>query len=138
MIKKFRFVGLVLLLIILEIGLFISRNTYYIKPIDEVLSSVQIETPDYENSNVKKLTYKSFVKNESKWPVDFRIKYIKDKNDNWYTYFDILPEEYVSEVFHLEPRQIKEFVSELTVETADERLITNSFSDLKVRFEVVD
>lgn len=138
MIKKFKFAGLVLLFIILEIGLFISRNTYYIKPLDDVLSSVQIETPDYENSNIKKLTYKAFVKNESRRPVDFRIKYIKDKNDNWYTYFDILPEEYVSDVFHLEPRQTKEFESELTVETTDERFITNSFHDLKVRFEVVD
>lgn len=137
--KKLKFIVIILIAGIYIIGDFIYYNLNLIQPVmvDNYFNSVNIETPNHDDTYTKKLTYRTIAKNVSKKPVDFRIIYTKNDSDEWYTYFDILPDEHITEVFHLEPNEYKEFKSEIIVNSTDDRLITSSLNDIQAKVEVV-
>ncbi|MGB4437879.1 MAG: hypothetical protein WBJ13_01365 [Sedimentibacter sp.] len=62
----------------------------------------------------------------------------KDKYDaDWFPYYNLLPKVYESEIFHLEPGESKEFKSETTIQSEDERLINTYFNEIRVKSDVV-
>jgi hypothetical protein len=137
--KKLKFVVIILIAVIYIIGDFIYYNLNLVLPVkvDNYFNSVNIETPNHDDTYTKKLTYRTIAKNVSKKPVDFRIIYTKNDSDEWYPYFDILPEEHITEVFHLEPNEYKEFNSKIIINSTDDRLITSLLSDIQAKVDIV-
>lgn len=61
---------------------------------------------------------------------------VSDKR-SWYPYYKIIPDLHETEVYHLEPGQIENISSEITVETDDNRLITSLLTDVKCQYKVI-
>ena len=76
--------------------------------------------------------------NKSKKTVDVKFYFTKeDGTENWYPYYDIIPDLHVTEVYHLEPEKVEHINSEITVKTDDVRLITSHFTDADVKYEII-
>lgn len=108
-------------------------------PIHLDYAAVKIETPDASNPTEKLLTYKIQAINNSKETIKLKYLFTKDKDaENWYPYYNIIPDEYVSETVILNPNEQKEYINQLKVNSVDERLITSSFYRVNVHYEMID
>ena len=104
----------------------------------EPIPTIQISTPDVNNPATKIVTFETYVTNKSKRPVDVKFYFTKeDGTENWYPYYDIIPDLHVTEVYHLEPEKVEHINSEITVKTDDVRLITSHFTDADVKYEII-
>ena len=125
-------VGLIVFLVIQVI------NIREYLPLDLDYANIKIETPDSNNPTEKLLTYKIQAENKSKRIIKFKYYIIKDKNaESWYPYYNIIPENYVSNIEVLNPNEMKEYSIQITVNSDDERLITSNFHDINVQYEVI-
>ncbi len=111
-----------------------SNTSLNMDPIPTIL----ISTPDAKNPEIKVVTFKTYVINKSKKTVDVKFYFTKeDGTEDWYPYYDIIPDLHVTEVYHLEPEKVEHISSEVIVKTDDLRLITSHFTDANVRYEVI-
>lgn len=140
--KVIKIAGLVGTLIFLGvIGLLVSiQNNRNILPLNlDPFPTINISTPDTNNPTKKVLTFETTVVNKSKEPVDVKFYFTKKEGiESWYPYYKIIPDLHETEVYHLEPGQIEDISSEITVKTDDNRLITSQLTDVKCQYKVVD
>ncbi|MBP1926514.1 hypothetical protein J2Z76_002383 [Sedimentibacter acidaminivorans] len=130
----FIFVPCIVFFTIYSIWSFRNASPFNIDPIP----TIQISTPDVNNPAIKVVTFETYVVNKSKKPVDVKFYFTKeDGTENWYPYYDIIPDLHVTEVYHIEPEKVEHINSEITVKTDDVRLITSHFTDADVRYEII-
>lgn len=111
----------------------------YISPLKVGNYSTKIETPNINNPNEKIVTYKAIVKNKSNKPIDFKLIFKKDDKDaEWYVYYNIIPDDYVTEIYHIKPKQFKTFESKVTVNSEDSRLVTSTYENMKIKYEIIN
>lgn len=111
-----------------------SNNPLNIEP----FPTIHISTPDAKNPGIKLVTFETYVVNKSKKTVEAKFYFTKeDGTENWYPYYDIIPDLHVTEVYHLEPEKVEHISSEVIVKTDDHRLITSHFTDADVKYEVI-
>lgn len=104
----------------------------------EPIPTIQISTPDAKNPETKLVTFETYVVNKSKKTVDAKFYFTKeDGTEDWYPYYDIIPDLHATEIYHLEPEKVEHISSEVIVKTDDLRLITSHFTDADVRYEVI-
>ena len=126
-----------LIIIILFIAYKINVREYL--PLNLDYATIKIETPNANNPTEKLLTYKTQAINKSKETVKLKYHFTKDKDAvNWYAYYNIIPNEYVSELVILNPDEIKEYITQFSVKSNDERLITSLFSEVDVQYEIFE
>lgn len=135
--KSKRFI-IYLILIILFIAYKIINVRDYL-PLNLDYATIKIETPDANNPTEKLLTYKTQAINKSKETVKLKYYFTKDKDAvSWYPYYNIIPDEYVSELVVLNPDEIKEYITQFSVKSNDERLITSLFSEVEVQYKIIE
>jgi len=99
---------------------------------------IRISTPDVNNPAIKVVTFETYVVNKSKKTVDVKFYFTKeDGTENWYPYYNIIPDLHATEVYHLEPEKVEHINSEITVKTDDIRLITSHFTDADVQYDII-
>ncbi|MBP1926520.1 hypothetical protein J2Z76_002389 [Sedimentibacter acidaminivorans] len=134
--KSKRFIFYLIIIILFLAYKIINVRDYL--PLNLDYATIKIETPDANNPTKKLLTYKTQAINKSKETVKLKYHFTKDKDaENWYPYYNIIPDEYVSETVILNPDEIKEYITQLTVKSNDERLITSLLSEVKVQYEII-
>jgi hypothetical protein len=140
--KVIKIVGLICVLIFLGVmSLFASiQNNRNILPLNlDPFSTIKISTPDANSPNIKVVTFETTVVNKSKESVDVKFYFTKKEGvESWYPYYKIIPDLHETEVYHLEPGQIGNISSEITVKTDDNRLITSHLTDVKCQYKVID
>ena len=130
----FIFIPCIVFFAIYSIWSFIYASPFNIDPIP----TIHISTPDVNNPAIKVVTFETDVVNKSKKTVDVKFYFTKeDGTENWYPYYNIIPDLHVTEVYHLEPEKAEHINSEITVKTDDVRLITSYFTDADVQYKVI-
>lgn len=108
-------------------------------PLHLDFASIRIETPDASNPREKLMTYKICAINYSKETVKLKYHFTKDKDaESWYPYYNTIPDEYISETVTLNPDEKKDYINQFKVNSHDERLITSSFYEVNVQYEVIE
>jgi len=134
--KSKRFIFYLIIIILFLAYKIINVRDYL--PLNLDYATIKIETPDANNPTKKLLTYKTQAINKSKETVKLKYHFTKDKDaENWYPYYNIIPDEYVSETVILNPDEIKEYITQVKVKSNDERLITSLLSEVKVQYEII-
>lgn len=101
--------------------------------------TIRIRTPDVNNPEIKIVSFETDVVNKSREPINVKFNFTKeDGAESWYPYYDIIPEVHVTEMYHLEPEKFEHIISEITVKTGDVRLITSHFTDVVLRYEIIN
>lgn len=130
----FIFMPCIIFFAVLAIWSYKYASPFNIDPIP----TIKISTPDINNPGIKTVSFETYVVNKSKKPIDVKFYFTKeDGTEDWYPYYDIIPDLHVTEVYHLEPEKVEQIVSEITVETDDVRLITSHFTDADIEFEII-
>lgn len=107
-------------------------------PLTLVSYNVKIETPDTNKPTFKTVQFKVMVANESKKPVDVKFHFTKNEDTaKWYPYYNTIPLTYITEIYHIEPDELKSISSEIVVETNDERLVSSLFTYVEVQYEII-
>ncbi len=120
------FVPCIIFFVIFSIWSYRNASPFNVDP----TPTIRISTPDINNPEIKIVTFGTDVVNKSKKPIDVKFYFTKeDGTENWYPYYDIIPDLHVTEVYHLEPDKLEHIKSEITVKTDDFRLITSHFTD---------
>lgn len=127
-------IGLIILIFIVLIQT--NRN---IVPLNmDPIPSIKIKTPNLKDPTNKLVVFTTTAINKSKEAVDVKFHFTKEEDAaEWYTYYDTIPANYVTGIYHIEPEEIKHISSEIVVKTDDDRLVTSSFTNVKVQYEII-
>lgn len=129
------FVPCIIFFVIFSIWSYRNASPFNVDP----TPTIRISTPDINNPEIKIVTFETDVVNKSKEPVNVKFYFTKKEGiESWYPYYKIIPDLHETEVYHLEPGQIEDISSVITVETDDDRLVTSQLTDVKCQYKVVD
>ncbi|KAF5041614.1 hypothetical protein DSECCO2_521150 [anaerobic digester metagenome] len=140
--KVTKIVVLICVLIFLGVmGLLASiQNNRNILPLNlDPFPTINISTPDANNPTKKVVKFEITVVNKNDKPVNVKFYFTKKEGiESWYPYYKIIPDLHETEVYHLEPGQIEEISSIITVETDDNRLVTSQLTDVKCQYKIIE
>jgi len=119
---------------IVLIILFASLKAYrIIYPIDVYYPSIEINTIDNSNPKVKTFTYNVRVYNRTNKDVDIILIFTRIDSD-LYPYINLIPKTYTSDKITIKANGKKEFVTTITVNSEDTRLINSHYQKIKVKY----
>lgn len=93
--------SILLIILILLGGLSLLFCKFNEKPKLEIHAVYLSFSSSQENLKLKNLNYKTFVKNESKKPINFKLTFTR-KSSKTYPYLESIPEKYTSKMLSLE------------------------------------
>jgi hypothetical protein len=117
------------------VTIFVNHNLY---PLKVGNYGTDIKTPDKNNLTIKEVTYRAIVKNKSNKPIDFKLNFNKNEKDReWYVYYDIIPDNYTSDICHLEPQELQIFEFKETINYVTTKTITSGYENMKIKYEII-
>jgi len=111
----------------------------YFKPVKLEKGSVDLVTPDKNNTNIKKVIFRVGVKNKRNKSINLKLHFLKEeKDEEWYPYYNLIPKNIITEIYQLNAKESKYIEYTYNIETYDnDEIIFSKLDKIKVNYEII-
>lgn len=111
----------------------------YFKPVKLEKGSVDLVTPDKNNTNIKKVIFRVGVKNKRNKSINLKLHFLKEeKDEEWYPYYILIPKNIITEIYQLNAKESKYIEYTYNIETYDnDEIIFSKLDKIKVSYEII-
>jgi ribonucleotide reductase alpha subunit len=101
--------------------------------------SVDLVTPDKNNTNIKKVIFRVGVKNKRNKSINLKLHFLKEeKDEEWYPYYIFIPKNIITEIYQLNAKESKYIEYTYNIETYDnDEIIFSKLDKIKVNYELI-
>lgn len=134
--KKLKLLWIIITIaILIVIAILVNYN---LSPLKVGNYATRIETPNINTPNIKEVTFRAIVKNKGNKAIDFKLNFKKNEKDKeWYAYYDIIPNNYITDICHLEPKELKVFKFKVAINSETSKTVTSGYENMKIKYEII-
>lgn len=127
------------LILIMWVMLAIFAVYDFFKPVKLERGSVDLVTPDKNNTNIKKVIFRVGVKNKRNKSINLKLHFLKEeKDEEWYPYYTLIPKNIITEIYQLNAKEFKYIEYVYNIETYDnDEIIFSKLDKIKVNYEII-